>query len=37
VEEVEDFATQWIYWYNNQRPNLTLGYITLKWQLAMVV
>ena len=36
VEEVQDFATQWMYKYNHQRPNMALGGITPKQRLAMV-
>jgi putative transposase len=36
VDEVQDFATRWMYKYNNQRPNMALGGITPKQRLAMV-
>ena len=36
VDEVQDFATQWMYKYNHQRPNMALGGITPKQRLAMV-
>jgi putative transposase len=36
VEEVQDFATRWVYKNNNQRPNMALGGITPKQRLAMV-
>jgi len=36
VDEVQDFATEWMYQYNHQRPNMALGGITPKQRLAMV-
>ena len=36
VDEVQDFATEWMYKYNHQRPNMALGGITPKQRLAMV-
>jgi putative transposase len=36
VDEVQDFATRWMYKYNNQRPKMALGGITPKQRLAMV-
>ena len=36
VDEVQEFATQWMYKYNHQRPNMALGGITPKQRLAMV-
>ena len=36
VDEVQDFATRWMYKYNHQRPNMALGGITPKQRLAMV-
>ncbi len=35
IEEVQDYATQWIWLYNNERPNMALGGFTPKQQLAM--
>lgn len=36
LEEVQDFATQWLWQYNHERPNMALGGITPKqnwpWQ-----
>jgi putative transposase len=34
IEEVQDFATQWIWSYNNDRPNMALGGFTPKQHLA---
>ncbi len=36
VDEVQEFATEWMYKYNHQRPNMALGGITPKQRLAMV-
>lgn len=36
IEEVQDFATQWLWLYNNERPNMGLGGITPKQKLASV-
>ena len=36
VEEVQDFATHWLWTYNNERPNMALGGITPRQKLAMV-
>jgi putative transposase len=36
INEVQEFATQWIYKYSHQRPNMALGGITPKQRLAMV-
>jgi putative transposase len=36
INEVKEFATQWMYKYNHQRPNMALGDITPKQRLAMV-
>ena len=36
IDEVQTFATQWIYKYNYERPNMALGGITPKQRLAMV-
>jgi putative transposase len=35
IEEVQDFATQWMWSYNNDRPNMALGGFTPKQHLAM--
>ncbi len=36
IEEVQDFATRWLWTYNNERPNMAIGGITPKQKLAMV-
>ena len=36
IREVQDFATQWLWHYNHERPNMALGGITPKQKLAMV-
>jgi len=36
INEVQEFATQWMYKYNHQRPNMALDGITPKQRLAMV-
>jgi len=36
VAEVQYFATQWLWTYNNERPNMALGGITPKQKLAQV-
>ena len=33
--QVQDYATKWIWNYNNERPNMALGGITPKQRLAM--
>ncbi len=35
IDEVQMFATQWMYKYNHQRPNMALGGITPKQRLVM--
>ena len=35
LEEVQDHATQWMWTYNHERPNMALGGITPKQRLAM--
>lgn len=35
LAEVQDFATQWMWTYNHERPNMALGGITPKQRLAM--
>ena len=35
IEEVQDFATQWMWPYNHDRPNMALGGFTPKQHLAM--
>jgi putative transposase len=36
LEQVQDFATRWLWHYNHERPNMGLGGITAKQKLAMV-
>lgn len=36
IEEVRDFATRWLWTYNNERPNMALGGITPKQKLALM-
>ena len=36
INEVQEFATEWMYEYNYQRPNMALGGITPKQRLAVV-
>ena len=36
LEEVQNFATQWLWTYNHERPNMGLGGITPKQKLAMM-
>ena len=35
LDEVRDYATQWMWQYNHERPNMALGGITPKQRLAM--
>jgi putative transposase len=35
VEEVQDYATRWLWTYNHERPNMGIGGITPKQKLAM--
>lgn len=35
LDEVRDYATQWLWSYNHERPNMALGGITPKQRLAM--
>jgi len=35
IAEVQDFATQWLWTYNHERPNMALGGITPKQKLAL--
>ncbi|MFN5938805.1 MAG: IS3 family transposase, partial [Polaromonas sp.] len=34
IEEVQDFATKWMWSYNHDRPNMALGGFTPKQHLA---
>lgn len=36
IDEVQSFATRWLWTYNNERPNMALGGITPKQKLAHV-
>jgi hypothetical protein len=36
ANEIQEFATEWMYKYNHQRPNMALGGIPPKQRLAMV-
>ncbi|MHB9137718.1 MAG: IS3 family transposase [Acidithiobacillus ferrooxidans] len=35
IHEVQEFATRWLWTYNNERPNMALGGLTPKQRLAM--
>lgn len=35
IEQVQEFATRWLWTYNNERPNMALGGITPKQKLAL--
>ena len=35
IEEVQLFATQWLWSYNHERPNMALGGITPQQKLTM--
>lgn len=35
LDEVREYATQWMWRYNHERPNMALGGITPKQRLAM--
>ena len=36
TEEVQDYATRWLWHYNHERPNMGLGGITPQQKLAMM-
>ncbi len=36
IEEVQEYATQWLWLYNNERPNTAIGGITPKQKLALI-
>lgn len=36
IEEVQEYATRWLWVYNNERPNMALGGITPKQKLALI-
>ena len=35
IEEAQDFATQWLWTYNNDRPNMGIGGMTPAQKLKM--
>jgi putative transposase len=35
IEEVQDYATRWMWTYNHERPNMALGGITPKQKSAL--
>jgi putative transposase len=35
LEEIQEFATNWLWTYNHDRPNMALGGITPKQKLAL--
>lgn len=35
IEEVQEFATHWLWTYNHERPNMAIGGITPKQKLAL--
>ena len=35
IEEAQDFATQWLWTYNNDRPNMAIGGVTPAQKLKM--
>ena len=35
IEEVQDYATAWLWEYNNERPNMGIGGITPKQKMKM--
>jgi putative transposase len=37
IDEVQDYATRWLWTYNHERPNIALGGITPKQKLALAV
>ena len=36
IEEVQEYATQWLWIYNHERPNMALGGITTQQKLGVV-
>ena len=36
IDEVQDFATRWLWTYNHERPNTAIDGLTPKQKLAMV-
>jgi putative transposase len=37
IEDVQDYATSWLWEYNNERPNMGIGGITPKQKMKMAV
>ena len=37
IDQVQYFATDWMWTYNHERPNISLGGITPKQKLALAV
>lgn len=35
IEDVQEYATRWLWTYNHERPNMALGGITPKQKLAL--
>lgn len=35
IREVQDYATEWLWTYNNERPNMGIGGMTLAQKLKM--
>lgn len=35
IEEIQEFATQWLWTYNHERPNMAIGGVTPKQKLAL--
>ena len=35
ISEVQEFATKWLWFYNNERPNMAIGGITPMQKLAL--
>jgi putative transposase len=35
LDEIQEFATNWLWTYNHDRPNMALGGITAKQKLAL--
>jgi len=35
IDDMQDFATKWLWSYNNERPNMAIGGITPKQKLAI--
>lgn len=35
IEEVQEYVTRWLWFYNHERPNMGIGGITPKQKLAL--